>query len=120
MVNVLHQQMVRFVWIDFLVKQKSMRTNLYVLDWGNGMVGIFRDSDLSQVGNSTKESFVGDLRHVMRTYNMNATNIQFLESHEELQRLRESRNLGRKPTLDEYLKSNEYDISTMTLKLETD
>ena len=97
-----------------------MQTKLYILDWKNGMVGIFRDSDLSQVGNSTKESFMGDLRYVMRIYNMNTTNIQFLESYEELQRLRESRNLRRKPMLDEYLKDNEYDISTMSLKLETD
>ena len=39
---------------------------------------------------------------------------------QEEKELRESRNLGRKLTLDEYLKGNEYDISTMSLKLETD
>lgn len=83
-----------------------METNLYVLDWGNGMVGIFRGSDLSQVNNSTKGSFFGDLKYVMKLYDMASANITYLSSHEELQQLRESRNLERKPTLDEYLEKH--------------
>jgi hypothetical protein len=50
-----------FVKLAEAIHKKYMETNLYVLDWGNGMVGIFRGSDLSQVNNSTKESFFGDL-----------------------------------------------------------
>lgn len=83
-----------------------MQTKLYILDWGNGMVGIFRDSDLSQTSNSTKESFFGDLKYVMELYDMTSANITYLSSHEELQQLRESRNLERKPTLDEYLEKH--------------
>lgn len=76
---------------------------LYILDWGNGMVGIFRDSDLSQAANTTKKLFVWSLKHVMNLDRCNSIEIQFLENREELQRMREERGLERKPTLDEYL-----------------
>lgn len=75
----------------------------YILDWGNGMVGIFRDSDLSQVDNSSKNMFCWSLKYVMNLYGCSEATILFLENREELQRMREERGLERVPTLDEYL-----------------
>lgn len=81
----------------------AKENKFYILDWGNGMVGIFRDSDLSQVDNSSKNMFCWSLKHVTNLYGCSEATIQFLENREELQRLREERGLERKPTLDEYL-----------------
>lgn len=78
-------------------------TDFYVLDWGNGMVGIFRGSTLGQANNGSKEHFFDDLKYVMRLYDAETANIHYLSSHEELNRMREERNLERKPTLDKYL-----------------
>lgn len=76
---------------------------LYILDWKNGMVGIFRDSDLSQVDNGSKDSFLMSLKHLSNVYETKEFTIEFLESREQLQELRESRGLEKKPTLDEWL-----------------
>ena len=90
-----------------------METDLYILDWGNGMVGIFKGSTLGQCNNGSKSSFISDLKYVMRLYNMNnSANIHFLESREELQKLREERGLEKKPTLDEYLAQQGFDYGT--------
>lgn len=78
-------------------------TDFYVLDWGNGMVGIFRGSTLSQASNGSKECFFDDLKYVMREYDAETAKIHYLSSHEELNRMREERNIERKPTLDDYL-----------------
>lgn len=88
-------------------------TDFYVLDWGNGMVGIFRGSTLGQANNGSKEHFFDDLKYVMRLYNSESANIHYLSSHEELNRMREQRNIERKPTLDEYLTDfmKEYEIA---------
>lgn len=88
-------------------------TDFYVLDWENGMVGIFRGSTLSQINNGSKEDFFGDLKYVMRLYDAESANIHYLSSHEELNRMREQRNIERKPTLDNYLADfmSEYEIA---------
>lgn len=78
-------------------------TDFYVLDWGNGMVGILRGSTLDQVNNGSKEHFFDDLKYVMRLYKTESANIHYISSHEELNRMREQRNIERKPTLDKYL-----------------
>ena len=80
-------------------------TDLYILEWeGCNMVGIFRGSDLNQVDNSSKESFLSALKHVTRLYSMDEVKMHFLSSHEELNRLREQRGLESKLVLDEWLK----------------
>lgn len=78
-------------------------TDFYVLDWGNGMVGIFRGSTLSQVCNGSKECFFDELKYAMRICDAETANIHYLSSHEELNRIREQRNIERKPTMDKYL-----------------
>lgn len=82
---------------------------LYVLDWGNGMVGIFKGSTLDQCSNGSKSSFMSDLKYVMKLYNMeNTAEIHFLESREQLQQLRKEKNLEQKLLLDEYLEQQGY------------
>lgn len=76
---------------------------LYILDWKNGMVGIFRGSDLSQVDNGSKDSLLMSLKHLSNVYETKELIIEFLESREQLQELRESRGLERKPTFEEWL-----------------
>lgn len=78
-------------------------TDFYVLDWGNGMVGIFRGSTLDQVNNGSKEHFFDDLKYVMNLYDVETVNIHYISSHEELNRIREQRNISQKPTMDKYL-----------------
>lgn len=63
-------------------------TDFYVLDWGNGMVGIFRGSTLDQANNSSKEHFFDDLKYVMRLYDAETAKIHYISSHEELNRMR--------------------------------
>lgn len=88
-------------------------TDFYVLDWGNGMVGIFRGSSLGQVSNGSKERFFDDLKYVMNLCDAEIAKIHCLSSHEELNRMREERNIERKPTLDDYLKDfmSEYETT---------
>lgn len=81
-----------------------MEKNLYILDWDNGMIGIFRGSDLSQVDNSTKESFFDSLHHLIKMYDCENVCVNFLESYDELKKLREQRGLEQKPLFDEWLK----------------
>ena len=81
-----------------------MEKNLYILDWDNGMIGTFRGSDLSQVDNSTKESFFDSLHHLIKMYACENVCVIFLESYDELKKLREQRGLEQKPLFDEWLK----------------
>lgn len=74
-------------------------TKLYILDWNNGMVGIFKGSDLSQAANNTKSMLCWTLKHCMDLYGMKECIIEYLESHEQLNELRIQRGLEKKPTM---------------------
>lgn len=81
----------------------ARENKLYVLDWGNGMIGIFKGSNLSQVMNNTKSMLAWSLKYAMELYDCNGCEVEFLESREQLNKLRIEKGLNKKPTFDEYL-----------------
>lgn len=81
----------------------ARENKLYVLDWDNGMIGIFKGSNLSQVMNNTKSMLDWSLKYAMELYDCNGCEVEFLESREQLNKLRIEKGLNKKPTFDEYL-----------------
>lgn len=79
---------------------------LYLLDWDNGMTGGFRGDNFEQVFNTDNKLLGWSMKHFMGMYDFKTIEIEFLESREELNKLRISNGFKSKPTLDEYLKQN--------------
>lgn len=71
---------------------------IYLLDWQNGMVGIFRGDNFEQVSNTSKEMLLWSLQHLMGVYKTDSFEISFLKSHEELNNKRREAGIGTKPT----------------------
>ena len=76
---------------------------LYLLDWDNGLTGGFRGDNFEQVFNTDNILLGWSIKHFMEMYNFKTIEIEFLESIEELNKLRVSNGFKVKPTLDEYL-----------------
>ena len=60
-----------------------MTKKIYILYWGNGMVGIF-DEKFDQINNGTEKALNSDLQYVKRLYGCEKFDITYLHSHEEL------------------------------------
>lgn len=79
---------------------------LYLLDWDNGMTGGFQGNNFEQVFNTNNILLGWSIKHFMEMYNFKTIEIEFLESREELNKLRVLNGFKTKPTLDEYLEEN--------------
>ena len=79
---------------------------LHLLDWNNGMTGGFRGDNFEQTFNTDNALLGWSIKHFMEMYGFKTIEIEFLESREELNKLRVVNGFETKPTLDEYLKQN--------------
>lgn len=70
----------------------------------NDMIGIFKDTDLEQVMNISKRMFADNLLYLKDLYHCDTLELEFISSHDELNKMRASRSMEKKPTFDEYLK----------------
>lgn len=71
---------------------------LYLLDWGNGMIGGFYGDSLEQAFNTCKELLAWSIKHCLELHKFKTVEIEFLESHQELNDLRKKRAMDPKPT----------------------
>lgn len=71
----------------------------------NDMIGIFKDTDLEQVMNTSKRMFADNLLYLKDLYHCDTLELEFISSHDELNKMRSSRSMEKKPTFDEYLES---------------
>jgi hypothetical protein len=77
-----------------------------LLCWDDSdMVGIFKDTNLEQVMNTPKRTFADNLLYLKDLYHCDTLELEFISSHDELNKMRVSRGMEKKPTLDEYLKA---------------
>ena len=75
-----------------------------LLYWSDSnMIGIFKDTNLEQVMNASKHTFADDLLCLKDLYHCNTLELEFISSHDELNKMRVSRGMEKKPTLDTYL-----------------
>lgn len=64
---------------------------IWYLKWGNGMVGIFKDSNLDQISNVSEKELDSELDYIKNLYNTDNLEICKLYSHEQLNDMRKSR-----------------------------
>lgn len=78
-----------------------------LLYWDNNdMIGIFKDTVLEQVMNTSKRMFADNLLFLKDLYHCDTLELEFISSHDELNKMRASRGMEKKPTFDEYLKES--------------
>ena len=78
----------------------------WLLYWDNSdMIGIFKDTNLEQVMNTSKSSFADNLLYLKDLYHCDTLELGFISSHDELNKIRVSRGGEKKPSLDSYLES---------------
>ena len=76
----------------------------WLLYWDNSdMVGVFKDTNLEQVMNTAKRMFADDLLYLKDLYHCDTLELGFISSHDELNKMRVSRGMEKKPILDTYL-----------------
>ena len=76
-----------------------------LLYWNDSdMIGVFKDTNLEQVMNTSKRTFADDLLYLKDLYHCETLELDFISSHDELNKMRASRGIGKKPTFDDYLK----------------
>ena len=76
----------------------------WLLYWDDSdMVGVFKDTNLEQVMNTTKRMFADDLLYLKDLYHCDILELGFISSHDELNKMRASRGMEKKPILDTYL-----------------
>lgn len=71
---------------------------IWILDWKNGMIGGFYDNTLEQCFNTDKELLAWSIRHVMEMHECESVEIGFIDSHEELNQMRQKRGFDTKST----------------------
>ena len=77
----------------------------WLLYWDDSdMIGIFKDTNLEQVMNASKRTFANNLLYLKDLYHCDTLELEFINSHDELNKMRVSRGMEKKPTLDNYLK----------------
>lgn len=67
--------------------QKNKIQKLYILPWGNGMVGYFKEN-FEQVLNTSVGNENGDLEYLRKYFGCEGFDITYLHSHAELNELR--------------------------------
>jgi len=77
-----------------------------LLYWDDSdMIGVFKDTNLEQVMNTPKRTFADNLLYLKDLYHCDTLEFEFISSHDELNKMRVSRGMEYKPSLDEYLKN---------------
>ena len=77
-----------------------------LLYWDDSdMIGVFKDTNLEQVMNTPKRKFADNLLYLKDLYHCDMLEFEFISSHDELNKMRVSRGMEKKHTLDEYLKN---------------
>lgn len=88
-----------------------MPKKLYLIDWDSSdMIGGFDGNTLNQCFNTDKKLLSWSIQHYLEMEHIKSCEIEFLESHEELNNLRRSRNLETKPTYDVWLQNQFKDL----------
>ena len=78
----------------------------WLLYWDDSdMVGIFKDTNLEQVMNTSKRLFADNLSYLKDLYHCDTLELGFINSHDELNKMRINRGMKKKPTFSEYLKN---------------
>lgn len=76
-----------------------------LLYWDDGdMIGIFKETNLEQVMNTSKRMLADNLLYLKDLYHCGTLELEFISSHDELNKMRVSRGMEKKPTFDKYLK----------------
>ena len=76
----------------------------WLLYWDdNDMVGIFKDTNLEQVMNTSKRLFADNLAYLKDLYHCDTLELEFINSHDELNKMRIDRGMKKKPTFNKYL-----------------
>lgn len=66
---------------------------LYLLNWGNGMIGGFHGKDLHQIFNTSKNLLFACIEQVIENYNVISIEIEIIHSHDELNKMRQDMGL---------------------------
>jgi hypothetical protein len=75
-----------------------------LLCWDDSdMVGIFKDTNLEQVMNTSKRLFADNLSYLKDLYHCDTLEFGFINSHDELNKMRIERGMKKKPTFSNYL-----------------
>lgn len=72
---------------------------LYLVDWGNGMVGGFREEDLEQTFNTSRDMLSWDINYYRELYEITGELDEVYITYEQLNRMRIERGFELKSLL---------------------
>ena len=73
---------------------------IYLINWeNNNMIGGFYEDSLEQAFNSYESTLAWSLQLIMNMHHVKSIEIEFLSNHDELNKLRKSRQIKQKELL---------------------